>query len=163
MFRRIPGLSIRAYRVNPSGPCQGYRLPKPQLPYQPTASELKNQIANANLFRLVSAYRAHGHKKASIDPLGVLAKLLNRAPAFSPLEGALQSSIWNTSACRRAATKRFRQKVTSFVLDVADSLKAFFTPATQRSRKRPSPPLSTISRKHTAEALVLSLNMLLVS
>lgn len=32
---------------------------------------IQNRIQNANLVRLVSAYREHGHKKATLDPLGI--------------------------------------------------------------------------------------------
>ena len=32
---------------------------------------LKNRNANANLFRLVKAYRTHGHRQAAVDPLGL--------------------------------------------------------------------------------------------
>ena len=30
---------------------------------------IQNRISNANLVRLVTAYREHGHRKADIDPL----------------------------------------------------------------------------------------------
>ncbi|XP_071504973.1 2-oxoadipate dehydrogenase complex component E1-like [Diadema antillarum] len=35
------------------------------------AAVIQNRISNANLLRLVSAYREHGHKRATLDPLGL--------------------------------------------------------------------------------------------
>ena len=40
----------------------------------PTPEQLSNQIKNANLVRLVTAYRTHGHKAADLDPLGLHIK-----------------------------------------------------------------------------------------
>lgn len=39
-----------------------------------TAEEQANRSANANLFRLVYAYRNYGHLQADIDPLGIQTK-----------------------------------------------------------------------------------------
>jgi len=32
---------------------------------------LQNRNANSNVYRLVEAYKSHGHKKATLDPLGL--------------------------------------------------------------------------------------------
>ena len=32
---------------------------------------VRNRVAQANLWRLATAYRDHGHRKASLDPLGL--------------------------------------------------------------------------------------------
>uniref|UniRef100_A0A0B6ZF52 Transketolase-like pyrimidine-binding domain-containing protein n=1 Tax=Arion vulgaris TaxID=1028688 RepID=A0A0B6ZF52_9EUPU len=37
--------------------------------YQYTTEELSNRLKYANIVQLVDAYRSHGHKKASLDPL----------------------------------------------------------------------------------------------
>jgi hypothetical protein len=42
--------------------------PTQVLPAEP-ASHVANQVKNANLVRLVSAYRQHGHKVADLNPL----------------------------------------------------------------------------------------------
>ena len=42
------------------------------MPLQPeAASAIANRAANSNLARLVSAYRTHGHKNATLDPLAM--------------------------------------------------------------------------------------------
>ncbi|KAJ7384675.1 putative 2-oxoglutarate dehydrogenase E1 component DHKTD1, mitochondrial [Desmophyllum pertusum] len=35
---------------------------------------LQNRIKNANILRLVTAYREHGHKSADVDPLKIVTK-----------------------------------------------------------------------------------------
>ncbi|KAI9199524.1 thiamine diphosphate-binding protein [Polychytrium aggregatum] len=52
----------------------GYRTPRPfALPdYSP--SELANRVQNANLLQLVQAFREYGHRKAHLDPLGLLSE-----------------------------------------------------------------------------------------
>ena len=35
---------------------------------------LQNRIKNADVLRLVTAYREHGYKNADIDPLGALKR-----------------------------------------------------------------------------------------
>ena len=35
---------------------------------------LQNRIKNANILRLVTAYREHGYKNADIDPLNTLTR-----------------------------------------------------------------------------------------
>ena len=47
-----------------------FRVPKTAVVAHETAEQLANQARNANLLRLVTAYRTHGHKAASLDPLG---------------------------------------------------------------------------------------------
>ncbi|XP_046352176.2 probable 2-oxoglutarate dehydrogenase E1 component DHKTD1, mitochondrial isoform X1 [Haliotis rufescens] len=39
--------------------------------FAPTVDQLRNRTENANVFRLVEAYRQFGHKKARLDPLGI--------------------------------------------------------------------------------------------
>jgi 2-oxoglutarate dehydrogenase complex dehydrogenase (E1) component-like enzyme len=49
----------------------GYRVAKKfQMPDY-TEEEQLNRSANANLFRLVYAYRSYGHLAADLDPLGI--------------------------------------------------------------------------------------------
>eukprot|EP00057_Strongylocentrotus_purpuratus_P018889 XP_011673363.1 PREDICTED: probable 2-oxoglutarate dehydrogenase E1 component DHKTD1, mitochondrial [Strongylocentrotus purpuratus] len=43
---------------------------------------IQNRIQNANLLRLVTAYREHGHKRATLDPLGLLQ--LQPVPELEP-------------------------------------------------------------------------------
>ncbi|CAB4445777.1 unnamed protein product [Rhizophagus irregularis] len=51
----------------------GYRVPTTEDTMQDyTKVELSNRIENANLLRLVTAYRTYGHKEAHLDPLGIL-------------------------------------------------------------------------------------------
>ncbi|CAG8509363.1 17737_t:CDS:10 [Funneliformis caledonium] len=50
----------------------GYRIPRVYAMQNYTDAELSNRIKNANLLRLVYAYRTHGHRGAHIDPLGIL-------------------------------------------------------------------------------------------
>ena len=47
-----------------------FRVPKPVAAPHETAQQLQNKATNANIVRLVSAYRQHGHKGADLDPLG---------------------------------------------------------------------------------------------
>ena len=49
-----------------------YYSTAPHLILTDTNVELTNRIENANLLRLVVAYRTYGHKKAHLDPLGIL-------------------------------------------------------------------------------------------
>ena len=37
--------------------------------------ELENRNQNANLLRLVYAYRSHGHKESNLDPLNMIPQL----------------------------------------------------------------------------------------
>jgi probable 2-oxoglutarate dehydrogenase E1 component DHKTD1 len=39
--------------------------------YADTDKQLDNRRKNANLLRLVIAYRTHGHRNAKLDPLGI--------------------------------------------------------------------------------------------
>ncbi|XP_058954932.2 2-oxoadipate dehydrogenase complex component E1 [Pocillopora verrucosa] len=48
--------------------CFGYR-PAPQIIHAESEEELQNRIKNANILRLVNAYREHGHKFADVNPL----------------------------------------------------------------------------------------------
>ncbi|ORZ31198.1 Transketolase, pyrimidine binding domain-domain-containing protein [Catenaria anguillulae PL171] len=68
---RSPGaFQRRSYHETPQD-TYGYRLAREfRLPdYSP--EELANRQANANLLRLVHAYRTHGHLVAKLDPLGI--------------------------------------------------------------------------------------------
>ncbi len=67
MFRLV---LRRGYRIQTGSPCAGYRVPKVHPIKAPSAEHVANQIQNANLLRLVTAYRTHGHKSADLDPLG---------------------------------------------------------------------------------------------
>ncbi|KAF9163639.1 hypothetical protein DFQ26_002295 [Actinomortierella ambigua] len=49
----------------------GYRTPKKFSMPDYTPEQLANRVENANLLRLVIAYRTHGHKIADLDPLGL--------------------------------------------------------------------------------------------
>ncbi|KAI9173184.1 hypothetical protein H9P43_007315 [Blastocladiella emersonii ATCC 22665] len=70
---RAPAASLlhkRAYHEVPQE-TYGYRVSRKfQLPDY-TPEELANRQANANLLRLVQAYRVHGHRAATLDPLGL--------------------------------------------------------------------------------------------
>ncbi|KAF9408039.1 hypothetical protein BGZ94_002468 [Podila epigama] len=50
----------------------GYRVPKVYSMPDYTPEELANRVENANLLRLVIGYRTHGHRKANLDPLGIV-------------------------------------------------------------------------------------------
>ncbi|CAG8644661.1 8575_t:CDS:2, partial [Cetraspora pellucida] len=52
----------------------GYRIPRVFSMPDYTQEELSNRIENANLLRLVTAYRTHGHRCAYIDPLGIMER-----------------------------------------------------------------------------------------
>jgi 2-oxoglutarate dehydrogenase complex dehydrogenase (E1) component-like enzyme len=49
----------------------GYRSPRPFVSDDYTGPELENRNRNANLLRLVYAYRTNGHKLANLDPLNM--------------------------------------------------------------------------------------------
>ncbi|XP_035669706.1 probable 2-oxoglutarate dehydrogenase E1 component DHKTD1, mitochondrial [Branchiostoma floridae] len=51
----------------------GYRPKKAAKGEKVSYEAIQNRIQSANLLRLVSAYRDHGHKRARIDPLGLHA------------------------------------------------------------------------------------------
>ncbi|ORX97262.1 2-oxoglutarate dehydrogenase, E1 component [Basidiobolus meristosporus CBS 931.73] len=61
-------LSHRKYHVDGT---YGYRAPRRFTLPDYTAEELANQAENANLLRLVQAYRAYGHESSVLDPLGL--------------------------------------------------------------------------------------------
>src|SRR4051812_27089988 len=52
----------------------GYRVPTEYAITDYTSAELDNRNANANLLRLVLAFRNHGHRAADLDPLGIQEK-----------------------------------------------------------------------------------------
>ena len=39
-----------------------------------SAETLRNRNENSNLYRLVTAYREHGHRRAAVDPLGLMER-----------------------------------------------------------------------------------------
>ncbi|EGF80714.1 hypothetical protein BATDEDRAFT_19474 [Batrachochytrium dendrobatidis JAM81] len=51
----------------------GYRIPRSIQAEEYTPEELANRNKNANLLRLVYAFRSQGHRIANIDPLGLTA------------------------------------------------------------------------------------------
>lgn len=53
----------------------GYRVAKKFEMPDYTVEEQQNRMYNANLFRLVYAYRSYGHLVADLDPLGIQKKL----------------------------------------------------------------------------------------
>ncbi|XP_019627441.1 PREDICTED: probable 2-oxoglutarate dehydrogenase E1 component DHKTD1, mitochondrial [Branchiostoma belcheri] len=60
----------------------GYRPKKAPKEEKVSNKAFQNRIHNANLLRLVSAYRDHGHKRARIDPLGLNA--IEEIPSLNP-------------------------------------------------------------------------------
>ncbi|KAI8505674.1 putative 2-oxoglutarate dehydrogenase E1 component DHKTD1, mitochondrial, partial [Branchiostoma belcheri] len=60
----------------------GYRPKKAPKEEKVSNEAIQNRIHNANLLRLVSAYRDHGHKRARIDPLGLNA--IEEIPSLNP-------------------------------------------------------------------------------
>ncbi|KAL7751836.1 hypothetical protein RI367_002836 [Sorochytrium milnesiophthora] len=73
----------RAYHETPHK-VYGYRPARPfELPPY-TTEEVENRQKNANLLRLVMAYRNHGHKSASLDPLN-LTQSKTPVPELDPV------------------------------------------------------------------------------
>ncbi|KAI8053368.1 dehydrogenase E1 and transketolase domain-containing protein 1 [Syncephalis plumigaleata] len=73
--RGLPGISARSLpalaRFYHDDGVYGYRRPRQfQMPDY-TDKQLDNRRDNANLLRLVIAYRTHGHRNAKLDPLGI--------------------------------------------------------------------------------------------
>ncbi|XP_052276255.1 2-oxoadipate dehydrogenase complex component E1-like isoform X2 [Dreissena polymorpha] len=69
----------------------GHR-PKPvQSPFQVDDTHKANRNANSNVFRLVEAYRTYGHRKATIDPLG-LQQVIDQAELAPERYGLSPSS-----------------------------------------------------------------------
>lgn len=50
-----------------------YRTPKVEKKFVEKDDDISNRIDNANLTRLATDYRIHGHKRATINPLKGLA------------------------------------------------------------------------------------------
>ncbi|KAH3853578.1 hypothetical protein DPMN_096107 [Dreissena polymorpha] len=70
----------------------GHR-PKPvQSPFQVDDTHKANRNANSNVFRLVEAYRTYGHRKATIDPLGLQQVMLDQAELAPERYGLSPSS-----------------------------------------------------------------------
>jgi len=49
-----------------------------------TEEQSKNRIENANLVRLVKAYRTYGHLEADLDPLGLLTRRFGSLSSLFP-------------------------------------------------------------------------------
>lgn len=71
--------------------CFGYR-PTPQIIHAESEGELQNRIKNANILRLVNAYREHGHKFADVNPLK--AKKQRFSKCFKELQGIFLGKFW---------------------------------------------------------------------
>ncbi|KAJ3197259.1 hypothetical protein HK101_005031 [Irineochytrium annulatum] len=61
--------SARSYHYDSN--VYGYRLPKHHSIPDFSPEEVANRAAGSNLLRLVNAYRSHGHRLASLDPLNL--------------------------------------------------------------------------------------------
>ncbi|WAR19416.1 DHTK1-like protein [Mya arenaria] len=80
MFRQVirPGVLLNA-RLSSLNVCgyhsksgvYGNRPAKEEKPYHADPQHITNRIEHGNIYRLVEAYRTHGHKKATLDPLGL--------------------------------------------------------------------------------------------
>ncbi|KAI9594143.1 thiamine diphosphate-binding protein [Syncephalis fuscata] len=68
----------------------GYRRPKRFHMPDYTEEQLDNRRENANLLRLVIAYRTHGHRNANLDPLGL--QELDEHVALQPSRYGLNDS-----------------------------------------------------------------------
>lgn len=66
VLRRRSANTVKLYHANRG--CFGYR-PSPQVSFKGDKEVLQNQIKNADILRLVTAYREHGHKSADVNPL----------------------------------------------------------------------------------------------
>ncbi|XP_014218375.1 probable 2-oxoglutarate dehydrogenase E1 component DHKTD1 homolog, mitochondrial [Copidosoma floridanum] len=64
------GLSWRAYHTGPAG-VYGHREKLPRRPFEVPRSEVEARSRYSNFYRLVGAYREHGHKQASVDPIAL--------------------------------------------------------------------------------------------
>ncbi|XP_070576884.1 2-oxoadipate dehydrogenase complex component E1-like [Ptychodera flava] len=52
----------------------GYQPRLPKVDFKVSDSVIANRASNANLLRLVTAYRENGHKTSKLDPLGLLER-----------------------------------------------------------------------------------------
>eukprot|EP01137_Pigoraptor_chileana_P037735 Opistho-2@35294 len=74
--------------------CYGFRTPVVAPLEEVSPEVILNRARNANVMRLVTAYRSHGHKKSEIDPLGLQER---NAPELNlrlyGLEGSLADVV----------------------------------------------------------------------
>lgn len=70
-FQRGRHNLVRTYHAH-SG-CFGHR-PSPQVTLEASEEAVQNRIKNADVLRLVTAYREHGHKIADVDPLNTFKR-----------------------------------------------------------------------------------------
>ncbi|KAJ3380793.1 putative 2-oxoglutarate dehydrogenase E1 component DHKTD1, mitochondrial [Lobulomyces angularis] len=73
-IRKLPLRSIQKRSYFYDNDVFGYRIPKEWALEPYTQEQLDNRNANANLLRLVKAYRTKGHLQADLDPLGLAKK-----------------------------------------------------------------------------------------
>jgi len=68
----LKATSVRTYHENAS--LYGYRAPRRLQVEDYTAEQIHNRNENANLVRLVKAFRTYGHLDAELDPLGIQSR-----------------------------------------------------------------------------------------
>ncbi|KAF8950794.1 hypothetical protein BGZ52_001388 [Haplosporangium bisporale] len=91
----MPAIKMMQQRAYHDDGAYGYRVPKVYSMPDYTPEELANRVENANLLRLVIGYRTHGHRKADLDPLGIVKG--ETIPALSAERYALKdpSQVYN--------------------------------------------------------------------
>ncbi|KAF9373606.1 hypothetical protein CPB97_000429 [Podila verticillata] len=91
----MPAIKMMQQRAYHDDGAYGYRVPKVYSMPDYTPEELANRVENANLLRLVIGYRTHGHRKADLDPLGIVKG--EAIPALSAERYALKdpSQVYN--------------------------------------------------------------------
>ncbi|XP_053979325.1 probable 2-oxoglutarate dehydrogenase E1 component DHKTD1 homolog, mitochondrial [Hylaeus volcanicus] len=78
-FACRPSISVRSYHSENG--VYGYK-PRIQRRFEVSTKYLETRSKNSNFYRLVTAYREHGHKQANIDPISPKAPIL--LPELSP-------------------------------------------------------------------------------
>ncbi|XP_054014443.1 probable 2-oxoglutarate dehydrogenase E1 component DHKTD1 homolog, mitochondrial [Hylaeus anthracinus] len=78
-FAYRPSISVRSYHSENG--VYGYK-PRIQRRFEVSTKYLETRSENSNFYRLVTAYREHGHKQANIDPISPKAPIL--LPELSP-------------------------------------------------------------------------------
>ncbi|XP_031548562.1 probable 2-oxoglutarate dehydrogenase E1 component DHKTD1, mitochondrial [Actinia tenebrosa] len=81
-FHRIFRTAKCTYHAG--GGCYGYR-PKKKIVFGDDVDIIHNRIKYSNLFRLITAYRKHGHQKANINPLDTVARRNNERSELTEL------------------------------------------------------------------------------
>ncbi|XP_033106615.1 probable 2-oxoglutarate dehydrogenase E1 component DHKTD1, mitochondrial [Anneissia japonica] len=104
LIKRLPRLPRASYHAKTG--IYGYNPSAQQMLENNQVNEvtLLKRIQNSSLVQLVEAYRRHGHKKATIDPLGL--QVLRPTPELNPELYGLErsnkydlSGILNTADC----------------------------------------------------------------